>query len=324
MFDIYSPRGAGSKSTCTLGLASLAGTALAAAINASTPAGAESLVEQVVDTRLVLAFRVDPADLQKLVPGPWDIADTAAGPAKNANFNVIFYDRMLQRDGAGASIGSPYRFIVFASVMQPKGALAAVSVVSRIYAGDPKRVPGPYKNSLLSVVERHSVIDSASSERGTVAETWGVRAPDHAINLSLKYEKSTPVRQKSEGRVYSSVDTAFYRIYRWDLLAEVAKSAPAGVDRISAQCERSRLRQPIQERPTGGDHLTAYVRAECVAAIAMHAALRIGEEKSHVRHETAGVHHVSWRHGGRLAARGASTAGGAGATHRRAHGHQRG
>src|SRR4029077_1399759 len=31
---------------------------------------------------------------------------------------------------------------------------------------------------------------------------------------------------------------------------------------------------PILERPTGGDHLTAYVRAECVAAIAMHAPLR--------------------------------------------------
>jgi hypothetical protein len=70
------------------------------------------------------------------------------------------------------------------------------------------------------------------THRGTVAETLGVRALDHAINLNLKYEKSTPVRQKSEGRVYSSVDTGFYRIYRWDLLAEVAKSAPAGIDRI--------------------------------------------------------------------------------------------
>jgi hypothetical protein len=213
-------------------LGSLAGTVLAAGIIASKAANAESLVEQVVDTRLVLAFRVDPAELQKLVPGPWDSANTATGPAKDANFNVIFYDRMLQQDGAGASMGPPYRFVVFASVMKPKDASAAASVVSRIYAGDPKRVPGPYKNSLLSVVDRQSVIESASSERGKVEETWGVRAPDHAINLSVKYEKSAPVRQKSEGKVYSSVDTAFYRLYRWDLLAEVVKSASAGVDRV--------------------------------------------------------------------------------------------
>ena len=194
---------------------------------------AESLVEQVVDTRLVLAFRVDPAELEKVVPGPWDIVGTAAGPAKDANFNIIFYDRMLQQDGAGASMGPSYRFVVFASVVKPKEASAAASVVSRIYAGDPKRVPGPYKNSLLSTVERHSVVESRSAEPSTVEETWEVRAPpNHKISLNVKYEKSTPARQKSEGKVYSSVETAFYRTYRWDLLAEVAKSAPADVDRV--------------------------------------------------------------------------------------------
>ena len=91
----------------------------------STPLGAETLVEQVADTRLVLAFRVDPVELQKVVPGPWDIVGTPAGPAKDANFNVIFYDRMLQQDGAGASMGPPYRFIVFTTVVKPKEASAA-------------------------------------------------------------------------------------------------------------------------------------------------------------------------------------------------------
>jgi hypothetical protein len=46
--------------------------------------------------------------------------------------------------------------VVLASVVKPKGASAAASVVSRIYASDAKRVPGLYKNSLLSTVERHS------------------------------------------------------------------------------------------------------------------------------------------------------------------------
>jgi hypothetical protein len=77
------------------------------------------------------------------------------------------------------------------------------------------------------------VVESRSAEPSTVEETWEVRAPpNHKIRLNVKYEKSTPARQKSEGRVYSSIETAFYRTYRWDLLAEVAKSAPAGVDRV--------------------------------------------------------------------------------------------
>jgi hypothetical protein len=190
------------KSTFTVKLGSLAGAALAAGFGfVSMPVGAETLVEQVTDTRLVLAFRVDPAELQKVFPGPWDIVGTAAGPAKDANFNVIFYDRMLQQDGAGASMGPPYRFIVFTTVVKPKEASAAASVVSRIYASDPKRVPGPYKNSLLSTVERRTVIESGSSEPGTVDETWTVRAPqNHTINLSVKYEKSAPARGGSTPR----------------------------------------------------------------------------------------------------------------------------
>jgi hypothetical protein len=219
----------------TYTLALLASLGLAASAMPSTPVAAESLIEQVVDTRLVLAFRVDPAELQKIVPGPWDIAGTAAGPAKDANFNVIFYERMLQQDGAGASMGPPYRFVVFASVVKLKEASVAASVVSRIYASDPKRVPGPYKNGLLSTVERHSVSDAGSTEPAAIEETWEVRAPpNHSISLNVKYEKSTPARQKSEGKVYSSVDNMFYRIYRWDLLAETAKSTPAGIDHVTS------------------------------------------------------------------------------------------
>jgi hypothetical protein len=199
------------------------------------PSAAESLVEQVVDTRLILAFKVDPAELQKLIPGPWEIASVPAGPTKDANFNVIFYERMLQHDGASASMGPPYRFVVFASTVRPKGATAAASVVSRIYASDPKRVPGPYQNSLLATVEHRRVIDSVTSDPGTVEETWAVRAqPSHTMSLNVKYREGVPARQKSEGKVYSSVDANFFRIYRWDLLADVAKSGPASVDRVTS------------------------------------------------------------------------------------------
>lgn len=198
-------------------------------------ANAESLVEQVVDTRLVLSFKTDPVELQKLVPGPWTITAAAAGPAKDANFSLIFYERMMQQDGAGASMGQPYRFVVFVAGATPKEASAPATVVSRIYASDPRAVPGPYKNSQSARVEHRITTDSAE-QMGTVEESWEVGAPqDHAISLTLKYERSARTRQKSEGKVYSSVDPGFYRIYRWDLLAEAVKSAALGVDRVKNQ-----------------------------------------------------------------------------------------
>ena len=83
---------------------------------------------------------------------PWavEIAGTAAGPAQNANFNVIFYERMLQQDGAGVSMGPSYRFVVFASSVKPKEASGAASVVSRIYANDPKRFPDDTRTACLA------------------------------------------------------------------------------------------------------------------------------------------------------------------------------
>jgi hypothetical protein len=221
------------KATYALGF--LAGATLSASA-IPLPVAAESLVEQVVDTRLVLAFKVDPVELEKVIPGPWEIGGgVTAGPVRGANFNVIFYERMLQLDGAGASMGPPYRFVVFAAAVKPTGASASASVVSRIYASDSKRVPGPYKNSLLSTVEHRGVINAGGADPDTVEEAWELRSqPTHKLSLNVTYRKAAPARQKSEGKVYSSVDTGFYRIYRWDLLAEIAKSVPAGTDSVKS------------------------------------------------------------------------------------------
>jgi len=89
MFDMYFPRGVRSKSNYPFLSGSLAATVLAMGILASKAASAETLVEQVVDTRLVLAFRVDPAVLQKLVPGPW-IAPTRLQARPRARTSTSF------------------------------------------------------------------------------------------------------------------------------------------------------------------------------------------------------------------------------------------
>jgi hypothetical protein len=59
---------------------------------------AETMVQQNVDTRVVLAFRVNPAALQKWLPAPWQIAPIAAGPSKDANLTISFIDRLINQD----------------------------------------------------------------------------------------------------------------------------------------------------------------------------------------------------------------------------------
>lgn len=206
--------------------------AVAVAVLGIQCAAAETLTERVMDTRLVLAFKVDPAELQKMIPGPWEVAGTPAGLAKGANLNVIFYDRLVQQNGSGEPMGRPYRFVVFAPVVKLTESGAIASVVSRIVVSDASRTPGPYKNSVPGKVQRRVSVQTIGSNSSTVDEAWHVHvAPDDELSVALKYETSAPSRQKSEGRVYSAAEPAFYRIYRWDLGADPAKSGPSGIDR---------------------------------------------------------------------------------------------
>jgi hypothetical protein len=119
------------------------------------------------------------------------------------------------------------------------GALTLTMSLSALTrSGHLRACSGPLLAAIVAAarsVDHRRVIDSATSDPGTVEESWAVRAqPSHTMSLNVTYRKGAAARQKSEGNVYSSVNTSVYRIYRWDLLADVAKSGPAGVDRVTS------------------------------------------------------------------------------------------
>src|SRR5262249_18389674 len=72
----------------------------------TTRGSAETMVQQNVDTRVVLAFRVNPAALQKWLPTPWQIAPIAAGPSRDANLTISFIDRLINQDREGNLIAT--------------------------------------------------------------------------------------------------------------------------------------------------------------------------------------------------------------------------
>jgi hypothetical protein len=54
-------------------------------LSSTRPSSAETLVQQNVDTRVVLAFRVGHATLQRWLPAAWQIDPAATGPSKGAS-----------------------------------------------------------------------------------------------------------------------------------------------------------------------------------------------------------------------------------------------
>lgn len=82
----------------------LFGTIAVGSLSSTHSEWAETLVQQNVDTRVVLAFRVGQAALQSWLPAPWQVNPVATGPSKDANLMVTFIDRVLSQDAEGKPI----------------------------------------------------------------------------------------------------------------------------------------------------------------------------------------------------------------------------
>ena len=99
-------------------------------LSSPRPTWAETLVQQNVDTRVVLAFRVGQAALQGWLPAPWQVDPVATGPSKDANLTVVFIDQLLNHDGEGKPVAGGTTRIVALAVPAGGGPTKTVSDVA--------------------------------------------------------------------------------------------------------------------------------------------------------------------------------------------------
>jgi len=53
------------------------------------------------------------------------------------------------------------------------------------------------------------------------------------LDIQIEFERGVPTRSKVEAKIHSAPKPAFYRIYRVEQAADVARSTAAGIDRVS-------------------------------------------------------------------------------------------
>jgi len=205
---------------------------LAAALTAAAPAWGEKHVQSTLDSRLVLAFRANPAEVQRWLPAPWVIQPVESGPSKDANVTLTFLERLLDQDAEGKPAEIPtYRNVVVGIPARNPQTNESGPVLVRIFttAG----VPGFYKTGVRAAVERETAAKGAGSDPGIASESWELKdAKGGTLTLQIRYDRSTPVRAKTEGRPRSGVDPTLWRIYRIEQSVDVVKSIPEGVDRM--------------------------------------------------------------------------------------------
>jgi hypothetical protein len=210
------------------------GISLAGNLSLTQPCLAETLVQSNVETRLMVALRVGQAELQKLVPPPWQVTPIPGGPLKEANFFVSFIDSFLVQDAQGKpDMGGTNRLVPLAVPAKHTQTGEMATVVVGGFMANISDVPGPYKNYAGATIRREQTYKMVDRENGVGEDFWAVRDNRGGIiELRVQYQRGLPLRGKSEQKIYSAVEPGFFRIYRNDTATDIVKSVPAGIDRV--------------------------------------------------------------------------------------------
>jgi hypothetical protein len=206
----------------------------AAAAAAASTAWAEKYVQATVENRTIFAFKVNAASLQRWVPAPWQVTPVASGPAKDANVNLQFIDRLLDQDGEGKAVSTPtYRNVVLTTAGMNPQTKEAGPLVLRIYSTSADAVPGFYKTAVPATVDREQTITASGTALGSVLDRWSMKdGKGGSIDMLLQYQRGTPVRTKVEAKPRSGMDPAIWRIYRIDMSTDVLRSVHGATDRV--------------------------------------------------------------------------------------------
>src|SRR4030042_6903138 len=210
------------------------GISLAGNLFFNQPVCAETLVQSTAETRLTVVLRVGQAELQKLVPAPWQVMSLPGGPLKEANFFIIFIDAFLVQDAQGKpDKGGTNRGVVFGAPTKQTQTGEMAFVVTGGFTPNIDNGPGPYKNYVQAPIRREQTHKGANLESGVGEDFWEVRdARGGSIELRVQYQLALPSRAKAEQKIYSAVEPSFFRLYRFEQAPDMLKSIPAGINRV--------------------------------------------------------------------------------------------
>ncbi len=220
---------------------------IAAVLGPSTAwlAWAQTLVESNVDTRVVVALRVDEAKLKRRVAPPWEISPATTGPSKDANLSLLFIDRLLVQDAEGKPKGAGLdRLVAFTAPGKNPQTGETGPLVIRVFTSNPQALPGFYRNYLHALIRRDQTGQGAGLEAGGGADTWELRdSAGDRVELRLAYQRAAPSRARIESKPRAAAEPNAWRIYRVDQGVDVVRSVPAGIDRL----QRYELRVTLAE-----------------------------------------------------------------------------
>jgi hypothetical protein len=192
--------------------------------------------EYNVESRTVLAFRVDDQKLQTSLPPGWAAMAAGQGPSHGANLNVIFAERLLVQGGDEEPMAgqATNQIVVVAVPVKPAGGYPGGVFIALGLSAQAAGAPGPYGVFAVGTAEVERLLRAPSDDTHRSTECWTFRGDAGlTFDLRLGYTRRTPARSHTETVAYSAKDPNFHRTYYADQGADVLRSVPGGVDRVS-------------------------------------------------------------------------------------------
>jgi hypothetical protein len=206
--------------------------ALVLAVSPAVAQDKEKLSANDVSVRTALAFKAPDAAVQKLLPAGFELNAPTAGPNTGSNFGITLIDYLLVQDPEGKPLPPRTTF----AMNIPAKKTATGEAVGVVFNGliDQAAVPGPYGvfGAAKLTVERASHTDADG--KTIIDETWLAKADDGSVlEVQLQFARGVPARGKVEAKLHSASKPDFYRIYKFEQVADVARSTATGIDRVS-------------------------------------------------------------------------------------------
>jgi hypothetical protein len=118
----------------------------------------------------------------------------------------------------------------------PAKKTATGEAASMVFGGFivPAGVPGPYSVFGPANITIDRSVHTDPDGKSIVNESWQAKADDgSALDIQIEFVRGVPARGKVEARIHSAARPDFYRVYRFEQAADVARSTATGVDRIT-------------------------------------------------------------------------------------------
>jgi hypothetical protein len=189
------------------------------------------MVENNLEVRTTVAFKVSGAAVQKILPKGWEINSPKSGSSKDFNLVLVLINQTNSLDSGGKSV-QPRSYVVLVTPAKKSGTEFGGSLVFSGFAAR-EILPGAYSVYLPAQValnrQQHVNADGSSN----VEESWTVKGENgDNIDLRIRFTRGTPVRSQLESKVISAANPDFYRIYKIDQASDLVRSVVTGENRL--------------------------------------------------------------------------------------------